>query len=331
MVVDQTGSLAGVSRHDYLPFGEELRAGAAGRTAGRGYAADGVRQRFTGKERDVETGLDYFGARYFAPGQGRFTSPDVFWKDSQVSDPQSWNKYAYVRNNPLKYIDPTGEKATVTIETDEKNKRGKITVRATVALWTSGRSGLSQKDLDKAAQEYKDNMEKTWSGSFEHNGIKFEVSVTVDVQAFQSKAEAYASFDGNVQNVLEVKPAGGHSSIRNASIFGGPDRGEIAIDAGIRKNEAGHEFAHMLGVDDRYRGSYMSNTYGAQRAESATAYDYGWAFGDAIDAHRWESRPRVATGRQWETLNAGGGRRGDVQNHTSTRELGAPTSSLWWR
>jgi len=53
--------------------------------------------------------LDYFGARYFSSTQGRFTSPDEFWKDSQVGDPQSWNKYAYVRNNPLKYIDPEGE------------------------------------------------------------------------------------------------------------------------------------------------------------------------------------------------------------------------------
>jgi YD repeat-containing protein len=66
MIFDQSGSLAGVSRHDYLPFGEELFAGTGGRTVSQGYgAADGVRQKFTSKERDIETGLDYFGARYF--------------------------------------------------------------------------------------------------------------------------------------------------------------------------------------------------------------------------------------------------------------------------
>jgi RHS repeat-associated protein len=63
---------------------------------------------FTGKERDAETGLDYFGARYMSSAQGRFTSPDPFLGSGRPEDPQSWNRYAYARNNPLVYIDPTG-------------------------------------------------------------------------------------------------------------------------------------------------------------------------------------------------------------------------------
>jgi RHS repeat-associated protein len=65
---------------------------------------------FTGKERDGETqGLDYFGARYFSEAQGRFTSPDPLWiKVDRVLDPQRLNLYAYGRNNPLKFKDPTG-------------------------------------------------------------------------------------------------------------------------------------------------------------------------------------------------------------------------------
>ena len=63
---------------------------------------------FTGKERDSETGLDYFGARYFSGAQGRFTSPDIPLLDQDPSDPQSWNLYSYVRNNPLIFTDPTG-------------------------------------------------------------------------------------------------------------------------------------------------------------------------------------------------------------------------------
>jgi len=65
--------------------------------------------RFTGKERDGETGLDYFGARYFASAQGRFTSPDKPFADQHPDVPQTWNLYAYARNNPLKFVDDTGQ------------------------------------------------------------------------------------------------------------------------------------------------------------------------------------------------------------------------------
>jgi len=65
MIFDQTGSLTNVSRHDYLPFGEELSAGLRSTTPGY-TGSDNVRQKFTQKERDNETGLDYFGARYYA-------------------------------------------------------------------------------------------------------------------------------------------------------------------------------------------------------------------------------------------------------------------------
>jgi RHS repeat-associated protein len=62
---------------------------------------------FTGKERD-ETGLDYFGARYYSGSHGRFTSPDPILSSGRPNNPQTWNKYAYVLNNPILYIDPHG-------------------------------------------------------------------------------------------------------------------------------------------------------------------------------------------------------------------------------
>lgn len=92
-----------------LPFGEELFAGTGGRTAAQGYSAnDGVRQQFTGHQRDTETGLDYFKARYYSSAQGRFTSADAPFADQRQTDPSSWNSYAYVRNNPCNRTDPNG-------------------------------------------------------------------------------------------------------------------------------------------------------------------------------------------------------------------------------
>jgi RHS repeat-associated protein len=63
----------------------------------------------TGKERDAETGLDYFLARYYSGAQGRFLSVDPENAGAKKEDPQSWNAYAYSRNNPLKYVDPDGK------------------------------------------------------------------------------------------------------------------------------------------------------------------------------------------------------------------------------
>jgi RHS repeat-associated protein len=109
LILDQTGSLANIKRHDYLPFGEELFAGTGARTTSLGYTgSDGVRQQFTQKERDIETGLIYSISRYYSSTQGRFTSPDLPFADQSEGDPQSWNLYTYVGNNPITATDPSG-------------------------------------------------------------------------------------------------------------------------------------------------------------------------------------------------------------------------------
>ena len=111
MIFDLSGSLATVSRHDYLPFGEELFTSS--RTTALGYTGDSTRQHFGQYERDNETGLDYAQSRYYSASSGRFVSPDDFSNDTALEDSGSWNLYAYARNNPLRYTDPNGEKVHV--------------------------------------------------------------------------------------------------------------------------------------------------------------------------------------------------------------------------
>lgn len=68
--------------------------------------------KFTGKERDAETGLDYFGARYYGSNRGRFTSPDpIIANELRLINPQRWNQYAYAVNSPLVFNDPDGRDA----------------------------------------------------------------------------------------------------------------------------------------------------------------------------------------------------------------------------
>jgi RHS repeat-associated protein len=76
-----------------------------------------VRSRYTGKERDTESGNDYFGARYYASNVGRWLSPDWSAKGDPVpyaklDNPQSLNLYSYVYNNPINGIDPDGHYAS---------------------------------------------------------------------------------------------------------------------------------------------------------------------------------------------------------------------------
>jgi RHS repeat-associated protein len=102
-VTDATGTV--VRRHDYFPFGEE---------AAPPPGADSLR--FAGKARDGETGLDYFQARYYASRAGRFTTVDPGHVGGNILDPQSWNAYAYARNNPFRFVDPTGTDYYINIE-----------------------------------------------------------------------------------------------------------------------------------------------------------------------------------------------------------------------
>lgn len=112
-----------ISRHDYHPFGEEIVTSQ--RASNPEYTPDTVRKQFTGYERDSETGLDFAAARMYAKGIGRFQGADpyniIFQKEkgknarerkkilnNYILNPQVWNRYAYVLNNPLAMIDKSG-------------------------------------------------------------------------------------------------------------------------------------------------------------------------------------------------------------------------------
>src|SRR5262249_27943211 len=92
MVVSSTGTIEEES--DYSSFGSEYVVTGSGAN----------HYKFTGKERDSETGLDYFGARYYSNLTGRFITPDKPFADQHKENPQTWNLYTYVRNNPSRLV-----------------------------------------------------------------------------------------------------------------------------------------------------------------------------------------------------------------------------------
>jgi RHS repeat-associated protein len=87
-----------------LPYGDGLNC----------IGDDATEHHFTGKERDQESGNDYFSARYYASSMGRFMSPDpLMFNDLRLVNPQRWNMYAYAINSPLVFNDPSGLDAAV--------------------------------------------------------------------------------------------------------------------------------------------------------------------------------------------------------------------------
>jgi RHS repeat-associated protein len=110
-VANSTGTILDDS--DFYPFGGERVV----------ISSSGNTYKFTGKERDSESALNNFGARYNSSSMGRFMSPDpVYFQASMLTDPQRFNEYAYARNNPLLYLDPSGEAIELTGDEEQRKK-----------------------------------------------------------------------------------------------------------------------------------------------------------------------------------------------------------------
>jgi RHS repeat-associated protein len=161
LVTDQSANV--VARHDYVPYGEEIFPPYAGRTAPFGNT-DYVNPRFTGHMRDTENLLDFFNARYFGPGLGRFVSPDPMNAGADVGNPQSWNGYLYGLGNPLRFVDPSG------MDTNYAGLQTGVCPASQATCPTGNPSATSgwtfPGELETAYQQYAPNMKAAfWGGA----------------------------------------------------------------------------------------------------------------------------------------------------------------------
>ncbi len=122
--------------------------------------------KFSGKERDAESGMDYFGARYYAGRLYRFTTLDPIIKKEQAQgNPQLWNLYSYCRNNPITYLDPDGS-----IETSVENiptSYNKWQLYSFTRMWVTG---SIEENVDAARVDGK------YSPRFKYN-VKIQVTL----------------------------------------------------------------------------------------------------------------------------------------------------------
>jgi len=168
-----------------LPYGDALTPipNTACTSANNCFAEDATEHHFTGKERDTESGNDYFEARYYSSAMGRFMSPDWAAKEepipyAQMDNPQSLNLYSYVWNNPMDRIDPDGHWTCTGDNAKGDACQAMSAIHAKEGLVADGVDGLAQLAADREAmtQGPKDHsvtiMDYTQSaGGFHHVGI----------------------------------------------------------------------------------------------------------------------------------------------------------------
>ncbi|QNI31724.1 RHS repeat-associated core domain-containing protein [Alloacidobacterium dinghuense] len=177
---------------------------------------------FTGKERDSESGNDYFGARYFASSMGRMLSPDPV--GGSLANPQTLNKYAYVLNNPLRYTDPTGLYACAD---DAAGAKEHCTSDADKRFEASRQHDLQSKNaaVRAAAGAYGDPGNEV----VDARGDKVTVAFSSDVASNGEGGVTHSVLDAN-----------GNTPISNSTVTFNPNDKGTALDADV-----GHEGSHV--------------------------------------------------------------------------------------
>jgi RHS repeat-associated protein len=188
-----------------------------------------VRSRCTGKERDAESGLDYFGARYNSSNMGRFMSPDPL--GGNLANPQSLNKYSYVLNNPLTNTDPTGL-YTCTDSSDCSSKQDKALEKSLAGLRNSKNA-----DVARAAGAY--------GAANDKNGV------SVGFADLSKKGE-----DGSTTSRIGSLDGGNTASAISDVTINSKSSGS-SLDAAI-----GHEGSHVADAQDVVKSGLTADAAG---------------------------------------------------------------------
>ncbi|HYG80343.1 MAG TPA: RHS repeat-associated core domain-containing protein [Pyrinomonadaceae bacterium] len=204
-----------ISRQDYQPFGEEL--GAVGmRLSDSDYGtASSARQKYAGMEKDEASGMSHTLWRKYDSKSGRWTSPDPYGGSMTVADPQSFNRYTYVNNDPVNLTDPTGLINSMSIFPHWVNSEGWLRVGRDDMQWQCRMlcSGNGQ-GQGKQGKKPKPKQDK------KHSNVYKEVA------AIKKKAQPLAPGEKRVPT--EIKYLEGELNTYNGEAVVAPD-GNVVV------------------------------------------------------------------------------------------------------
>ena len=240
-----------------LPFGDWLTC-----TGG-----DPSPMHFTGKERDSESGLDNFGARYNSSQYGRFMSPDPL--GGRLIDPQTLNKYSYVRNNPLNLTDPTG-------------------LDFYLGCGTKDHSGCTQVQIDPG------NKDKTWVQAGKDGSATIVTSDSVrngTNSATVDQNGVHVTTGGNTSQGIYFDNPASHTTDANGNDV---NHNPITLQGDASKGFGGFSFNvnGNCGGTCLSSGSFTFNGTPAQAQgamKAAGAWNYG--FWDVLNSTPWGHHP----------------------------------------
>jgi RHS repeat-associated protein len=250
---------------------------------------------FTGKERDTESGLDYFGARYYASNTGRFMSPD--WSGATVpvpyanlSNPQSLNLYGYAGNNPLSRFDPDGHNWFTDFLNGVANATYRPLVTAVQHPIITGRAvGNSIAHPIATAQALKNGVVTTSQQVMTGNGTAIGTAAgTVGILFVPGVGEAGEAAEGaaDLAKVGEVAGDSGSLMDLNKSLASQEQMGQLA--AGDGTPIAGAGTSTTLRDSQRLAAQYGGDAGDWQKVASGN-YNPGGAKGGGFETHAYQN------------------------------------------
>jgi len=223
-------------------------------------------------------GLDYFGARYYSGAQGRFTSVDPLMTSATVYDPQTWNRYTYGRNNPLKFIDPNGMQE-ISAENCAKDPQC-VTVKLNVVLDKKADLYDRKGNLRPEYQKKLDQQIAAAKDEYGTSKISFDVSYS---QGSLSNTGVTGAVAGAI-NVVVSDNVPGPYGLSSAGTGRSTDANGIAFTfLNMNQSDSGtlaHEFSHHFLGDTRssVMSAFNALLLGVMNAFTDLHHDYQRSF-----------------------------------------------------